>query len=89
MSRVYTFNMDNFAKIVITDLDNNGILKILTARDYSTQKSVLEKLDKNGVKIAQPTFSNKISRNGLKVSELQMICELYNFDLALCPKENK
>ncbi|MBQ8460561.1 hypothetical protein IJ541_10735 [bacterium] len=69
-------------------MDNRAILKILTARDYSTQLSVIEQLkNKCGVIIPQPTFSNKIRRNGLKVSELQMICELYGYDLALCPKQ--
>lgn len=87
MSRVYTLSMDNSAKTIITDLDNHGILKIITAKDYSTQKSVLNKLAENGIKIAQPTFSNKVNRNGLKVSELQVICELYGYDLALCPKK--
>ncbi len=79
--------MNNSTKTIITDLDNRGILKILIARDYSTQASVLEKLKNQcGIIIPQPTFSNKVSRNGLKVSELQKICELYDYDLALCPK---
>lgn len=79
--------MDNTARTLITDMDNRAILKIITARDYSTQLSVIEQLKtKCGVNIPQPTFSNKIRRNGLKVNELQMICELYGYDLALCPK---
>ncbi len=79
--------MNNSEKTLITDMDNRAILKILTARDYSTQLSIIEQLKtKCGVVIPQPTFSNKIRRNGLKVSELQMICDLYGYDLALCPK---
>ena len=80
--------MNDFERTLITDMDNRAILKILTARDYSTQLSVIEQLkNKCGVIIPQPTFSNKIRRNGLKVTELQMICELYGYDLALCPKK--
>ena len=80
--------MDNFERTVITDMDNRAILKILTARDYSTQLSIIEQLkNKCGLHIPQPTFSNKIRRNGLKITELQMICELYGYDLALCPKK--
>ena len=79
--------MNDFERTIITDMDNRTILKILTARDYSTQLSILEQLKtKCGVNIPQPTFSNKIKRNGIKVTELQMICELYGYDLALCPR---
>lgn len=79
--------MGDAARTLITDMDNRAILKILTARDYSTQLSVIEQLKtKCGLSIPQPTFSNKIRRNGLKVSELQMICLLYGYDLALCPR---
>ncbi len=81
--------MDNSDKFLITDMDNRAILKVLTARDYSTQSSIIEQLKvKCGVTIPQPTFSNKIRRNGLKVSELQMICDLYGYDLAICPKQH-
>lgn len=80
--------MRNFAGTIITDMDNRSILKILTAKDYSTQKSILKQLqEKCDIVIPQPTFSNKIKRNGLKVNELQKICELYGYDLTLCPKE--
>lgn len=80
--------MSDLARTIITDMDNRAILKILTARDYSTQQSVIEQLKtKCGVSIPQPTFSNKIRRNGLKVNELQLICQLYGYDLALCPKQ--
>ena len=80
--------MNDFERTIITDMSNRGILKILTARDYSTQASVIKKLKEQcGVVIPQPTFSNKVKRDGLKVSELQKICDLYGFDLALCPKK--
>lgn len=80
--------MSNNTGTVISDMNNYGILKILTARDYSTQASILKQLkQKHGIVIPQPTFSNKIKRNALKISELQMICDLYGYDLVLCPKE--
>jgi len=81
--------MDSYKGTVISKMDNRAILKILTAQEYSTQKSVIEQLkNKCNVNIPQPTFSNKVKRNGLKISELQMICELYDYDLVLYPKNN-
>ena len=81
-------NMNDLTRTVITDMDNRAILKILTARDYSTQRSIIEQLKaKRGIIIPQPTFSNKIRQNRLKVSELQSICELYGYELAIYPKK--
>ena len=80
--------MNKFAGTVITEMDNRALLKIITARDGATQLSVIERLkNKLGVIIPQPTFSNKIKRNGLKISELQKICKLYGYDLLLCQKD--
>lgn len=78
--------MDKYSGTVISDMDNRAILKIITAREYATQKSVIEKLKNCGIVIPQPTFSNKIKRNDLKVFELQKICETFDFDLILRPK---
>ena len=73
----------NFYLQSITKLDNRAILKILTAREGSTQASIINKLKEKGTTIPQPTFSNKIKRNALKVEELQQICELYGYELML------
>ena len=71
----------------ITDLDNRSILKLLTARDCTTQLSIINRLrEERNIVIPQPTFSNKIKRNGLKVTELQEICELYGYDIMLSKK---
>ena len=72
----------------ITDLDNRSLLKLLTARDCTTQAAIITRLKKEkGIVIPQPTFSNKVKRNGLKVTELQQICELYGYDLMISQKE--
>lgn len=73
----------NFYLQNIKNLDNRAILKILTARDCTTQTSIINKLKEKGITIPQPTFSNKIRRNALKVTELQQICELYGYELML------
>lgn len=79
--------MDKYSGTVISDMDNRAILKIITAREYATQKSVLLKLKNEcGITIPQPTFSNKIKRNDLNVYELQKICEIFDFDIILRPK---
>ncbi len=89
MSSLYTGYMDNYSGTVISNMDNRAILKILTAREYTTQRSIIEQLkNKCNVVIPQPTFSNKVKRNGLKVRELQMICDLYGYDLILSPRLN-
>lgn len=81
--------MDKYSGTVISDMDNRAILKIITAREYATQKSILSKLkNKCEITIPQPTFSNKIKRNDLKVYELQKICEVFQFDIILRPKES-
>ena len=82
--------MENYLGTAITDMDNRAILKIITAREYATQLSVLNQLrEKYGVVIPQPTFSNKIKRNDLKVKELQKICEIFDFELIIRPKKFK
>lgn len=73
----------NFYLQNIKDFDNRAILKILTAREGTTQASIINKLKEKGIVIPQPTFSNKIKRNALKVTELQKICELYGYELML------
>ena len=88
MSIFYTDGMDNFSGIVISDLDNRAILKIVTAREYATQMSVIKNLkEKYNISIPQPTFSNKVKRNGLKISELQKICDIYGYDIVLRSKK--
>lgn len=74
---------ENFYLQNITDMDNRAILKILTAREGTTQTSIINKLKEKGIVVPQPTFSNKVKRNALKVKELQQICELYGYELML------
>lgn len=75
---------------IISKMDNRAILKIVTASEFATQLSIIRQLkEKYGVVIPQPTFSNKIKRNGLKVEELQKICDIYDYDIVLCPKKKE
>lgn len=64
----------------ITDWDNGEILNLVMAKGHITQKSLLAKLkDIKGESIPQSTFSCKIRRNSLKLSELQQICQILGY----------
>ena len=68
----------------ITDWNNDDILRLMCAKGRVTQKILLDKYDKcYGISIPQPTFSNKIRRNSLKLHELQKICKILGFNLIL------
>ena len=83
MSILYTLNMN------VTNWDNDEILRLLFAKGRITQKILLKDYFlKYNVVIPQPTFSNKIRRNCLKVSELQNICKLLGYNLILEKIEN-
>ena len=74
----YTGNMD------ITDWDNDEILHLVMAKGHITQKALLEiLLQANKEKMPQSTFSSKIRRNALKVSELQTICKLLGYTITI------
>lgn len=72
----------------ITDWDNNEILHLVMAKGHITQKSLLETFtDKNGKSIPQSTFSSKIQRNSLKISELQQICKILGYTIHINKNE--
>ncbi len=68
----------------ITDWNNDEILRLVMAKGHITQKMLLEDLKKdNGEKIPQSTFSCKIRRNTLKLTEFQKICKIYGYSIKL------
>lgn len=69
----------------ITDWNNDEIMRLVMAKGHITQKVLLDMLreKKNGIEIPQSTFSCKISRNGLKRSEFQQICNILGYDISL------
>ncbi len=78
MSILYTFIMD------ITDWNNDEIMRLVMARGHITQKILLDSIKKDtGAEIPQSTFSCKIRRNGLKLSEFQQICKLLGYNIIL------
>jgi len=83
MSMVYTQIMN------ITNWENDEILRLITAKGRVTQKILLDKYtEQYGIDIPQPTFSNKIRRNCLKVVELQNICKLLGYELIIKKIDN-
>ncbi len=64
----------------INDWSNKEIIKFITSRKKFTQKELLKKLSNMPL---EGTFSGKLSREALKVKELQEICEILGFDLIL------
>ena len=71
----------------ISDWNNDEILRLVMAKGHVTQKILLEKLEKQkGYTIPQSTFSCKIKRNGLKLSEFQDICSILGYELFLKQK---
>ena len=68
----------------ITDWNNDEILRLVMAKGHITQKMLLEDLKKdNGEKIPQSTFSCKIRRNTLKLTEFQKICKIRGYSIKL------
>ena len=60
----------------ITDWNNDEIMRLVMAKGHILR-------EKNGIEIPQSTFSCKISRNGLKLSEFQQICNILGYDISL------
>lgn len=57
------------------------------AKGHVTQKILLDKLEQQkGCSIPQSTFSCKIKRNGLKLSEFQDICNILGYEIILKQK---
>ena len=72
----------------ITDWNNDEIMRLVMAKGRITQKILLDMLkDVNGEEMPQSTFSCKIRRNGLKLSEFQQICKILGYDVILKRKE--
>lgn len=68
----------------ITDWNNDEIMRLVMARGHITQKILLDSIKKDtGAEIPQSTFSCKIRRNGLKLSEFQQICKLLGYNIIL------
>lgn len=68
----------------ITDWNNDEIMRLVMAKGHITQKILLESLkNKDGNQIPQSTFSCKIRRNALKISELQEICKLLGYTIEI------
>lgn len=68
----------------ITDWNNDEILRLVMAKGHITQKMLLEDLKKdNGEKIPQSTFSCKIRRNTLKLTEFQKNCKICGYSIKL------
>lgn len=71
----------------ISDWNNDEILRLVMAKGHVTQKILLEKLEKQkGHSVPQSTFSCKIKRNGLKLSEFQDICNILGYEIILKQK---
>lgn len=73
----------------ITDWNNDEIMRLVMAKGHITQKMLLAELKgENGETIPQSTFSCKIRRNSLKLSEFQQICKIlgYSIDIELVKK---
>lgn len=64
----------------INDWSNKEIIKFITSRKKVTQKELLKLLKKE---LLEGTFSGKLSRETLKVTELQNICDVLGFDLVI------
>lgn len=70
----------------ITDWNNDEIVRLVMAKGHITQKILLKNLvDESGKNIPQSTFSCKIRRNTLKVSELQSICRALGYTISIEP----
>ncbi len=71
----------------ISDWNNDEILRLVMAKGHVTQKILLDKLEQQkGYSIPQSTFSCKIKRNGLKLSEFQDICNILGYEIILKQK---
>lgn len=66
----------------ITDWNNDEIMRLVMAKGHITQKILLENIKKQtGADIPQSTFSCKIRRNSLKLSEFQQICKILGYSV--------
>jgi len=77
-SILYTLSMN------ISEWNNDEILRLVMAKGHITQKILLEMIKKHtGQDIPQSTFSCKIKRDGLKLSEFQNICKILGYEILL------
>ena len=68
----------------ITDWNNDEIMRLVMAKGHITQKVLLQYLkDENHKNMPQSTFSCKIRRNSLKLSEFQEICKILGYNIIL------
>lgn len=68
----------------ITDWNNGEIMQLVMAKGRITQKKLLSNLeDESGKVIPQSTFSCKIRRNTLKLSEFQEICKMLGYKIKI------
>lgn len=74
----------------INDWSNKEIIRFITARKRISQKKLAEELSNfRHKRIAESSFASKIMRNGLKLEEVQQICELLGYNLVLEEKSEK
>lgn len=79
----YNCNMD------ITGWTNKEIVQVLIARNKISQKELIKRLEENNnQQIPQSTFANRLLREGMRVRELQEICDALNYSIILQPKNN-
>ena len=72
------------------DVSNLDDVSLLMAKGHITQKVLLEKFKNvNGEYIPQSTFSCKIRRNTLKLSETQLICKLLGYRIKIEPENQQ
>lgn len=70
----------------ITNWNNDEIMRLVMAKGYITQKALLEMLKENsGNYTPQSTFSCKVRRNALKLSEFQDICKVLGYTINIEP----
>ena len=74
----------------ITNWNNDEIMRLVMAKGHITQKMLLEALEENsGEDLPQSTFSCKIRRNTLKLSEFQSICKVLGYTIKIEPVISK
>lgn len=72
----------------INNWSDKEIVKLLIARTNLTQRQLSLEVSKILKKeFSSASLTNKLSRNTLKVSELQAICEILGYNLLLEKKE--
>ncbi len=68
----------------ISNWSNRDLIRFLTSRSAVTQAKLSEEVFKKlGRDVLPSAMTNRIKRNGLKLEEFQVICELLGYRLIL------